>query len=176
MNNISVVQPQAKLSLIIDDAPPTDKAPVALVAPIEPLATKLDLTGIKGYTQKRKSLKVMKMKADTIDELRKAFAIFEKTELQLNHSVVLFVAQIVEDIFNKPLQGDIKREIVIDVCHTFFNGDAALVEMVLELVFEKVIKTTLWRRNKQRLKNVALFFFEIFGPSIQSNLSSRLKL
>ena len=174
MNNISVVQQprvESNLSLIIDDEV---KEPLATLTPVS--VSKLDLTGIKGFTEKRKSLKIMKMKADTINELRKAFSIFEKTELQLNHSVVLFVAQIVEDIFNKPNQGDIKREIVIDVCHTFFNADTALVEMVLELVFEKVIKTTLWRRNKQRLKNIALFFFEIFGPSIQSNLSSRLKL
>jgi hypothetical protein len=167
MNNISVVQPP-NVCLKVDE-------PIPVPVPV-PVATKLDLTGIKGYTHKRKSLKMRKLKADTVDELRKAFSIFDTKELQLNHSVVLFVAQVVEDIFNKPMQGDIKREIVVDVCHTFFNGDSALVEMVLELVFDKIIKTTLWRRNKQRIKNVCVFFFEIFGPSIQSNLSSRLKL
>ena len=74
------------------------------------------------------------------------------------------------------MQGDVKRDIVVDICKEYFNGDSALVEMVLDLVFEKVIKTTMWRRNKQRMKNVCVFFFKIFGPSIQTNLSSRLKL
>ena len=119
---------------------------------------------------------MLKIKAETVAELRKAFAIFDKVELQLNHSVVLFVAQIVEDIFNKPMQGDMKRDIVVDICKEYFNGDSALVEMVLDLVFEKIIKTTMWRRNKQRMKNVCVFFFKIFGPSIQTNLSSKLKL
>jgi len=147
------------------------------VAPVSELPkSSLSLVGIKGYTEKRKSLKMLKMKTETITEIKRAFDIFDTHELQLNHSVVLFVAQIVEDIFNKPTQGETKREIVVDVCKTYFNEDTALVEMVLDLVFDKIIKTTLWRRNKQRLKNVALFFFEMFGPSIQTNLSSRLKL
>lgn len=168
MNNIRIVQPpQADLSLMI-----TEDAPIA--PPLE-LST-LKLNGIKGYDEKRRSLKMLKIKTETVAELRKAFAIFDKVELQLNHSVVLFVAQIVEDIFNKPMQGDIKRDIVVDICKEYFNGDSALVEMVLDLVFEKVIKTTMWRRNKQRMKNVCVFFFKIFGPSIQTNLSSRLKL
>lgn len=138
--------------------------------------TKLNLTGIKGYSEKKKSLKMLKIKEETVNELKKAFSIFDKTELQLNHSAVLFVAQIVEDVFNKPKQGDLKREIVVDVCNEYFNGEPALVEMVLDLIFHKVIKTTLWRRNKQRAKNIAVFFLELFGPSIQTNLSSRLKL
>tara|TARA_R110000868_G_scaffold211618_5_gene461673 strand:+ start:1080 stop:1598 length:519 start_codon:yes stop_codon:yes gene_type:complete len=172
MNNIRIVQPpqQADLSLIV-----TDDINLAPIAPPLELST-LKLTGIKGYDEKRRSLKMLKIKAETVAELRKAFAIFDKVELQLNHSVVLFVAQIVEDIFNKPMQGDVKRDIVVDICKEYFNGDSALVEMVLDLVFEKVIKTTMWRRNKQRMKNVCVFFFKIFGPSIQTNLSSRLKL
>jgi len=138
--------------------------------------TRLNLSGIKGYKDKKKSIKELKLKTETIIELKKAFDIFDLEELKLNHSVVLFVAQVVEDIFNKPNQGDVKREVVVEICKDYFNGEAPLVEMVLDLVFPKIIKTTLWRRNKQRLKNLAIFFFEIFGPSIQTNLSSKLKL
>ena len=175
MNNVQVVS---------HSEPPTTAMQNVLNDLLEPEAvackelpkTKLNLTGIKGYTEKKKSLKILKIKSETVDELKKAFIIFDKNELQLNHSIVLFVAQIVEDIFNKPKQGDIKREIVVDVCKEHFNGDPMLVEMVLDLIFHKIIKTTLWRRNKQRLKNIALFFLELFGPSIQTNLSSRLKL
>lgn len=138
--------------------------------------TRLNLSEIKGYKEKKKSIKDLKLKTETITELKKAFNIFDPTELKLNHSIILFVAQVVEDIFNKGKQGDLKREVVVEICKDYFNGEAALVEMVLELVFPKIIKTTLWRRNKQRLKNLAVFFFEIFGPSIQTNLSNKLKL
>ncbi len=138
--------------------------------------TRLNLSGIKGYKEKKKSIKELKLKTETITELKKAFDIFDPEELKLNHSVVLFVAQVVEDIFNKPGQGEVKRDVVVEICKDYFNGEGPLVEMVLDLVFSKIIKTTLWRRNKQRLKNLAIFFFEIFGPSIQTNLSSKLKL
>lgn len=178
MNNIRVISQADTQS---QDATPTlsemvNSSPTDELSSKEKSKTKLNLTGIKGYAEKKKSLKIIKIKEETVSELKKAFSIFDKSELELNHSAVLFVAQIVEDVFNKPKQGDIKRQIVIDVCSEYFNGDPALVEMVLDLVFEKVIKTTLWRRNKQRLKNIAIFFLEIFGRSIQTNLSSRLKL
>lgn len=181
MNNVRLVIPQANnvanlSNILVDDATSSVGGSISDTPPIELPKTRLNLSGIKGYTHKKKTLKLMKMKTDTTIEIKKAFDIFDIHELQLNHSVVLFVAQIVEDIFNKPAQGDTKREIVVEVCKTYFNEDSALVEMVLELVFEKVIKTTLWRRNKQRVKNLCIFFCEMFGPSIQTNLSSKLKL
>lgn len=181
MNNIQTVP-----------LPPEVVAPTSMIMKIEEIVkdpeeledarvkevpkTRLNLSVIKGYKEKKKSIKELKLKTETITELKKAFDIFDPEELKLNHSVVLFVAQVVEDIFNKPNQGDIKREVVVEICKNYFNGEAALVEMVLDLVFKKIIKTTLWRRNKQRVKNLAIFFFEIFGPSIQTNLSSKLKL
>ena len=181
MNNVRLVIPSQNMSnlshILSDDATSSVGGSVSdTPATVELPKTRLNLSSIKGYTHKRKSLKLMKIKTETTAEIKKAFDIFDIHELQLNHSVVLFVAQIVEDVFNKPKHGDVKREIVVDVCKAFFNEDPALVEMVLELVFDKVIKTTLWRRNKQRVKNLCVFFFEMFGPSIQTNLSSKLKL
>ena len=160
----------------LSEPPSIKEQNLSVISAVEVPVTKINLAAIKGYSEKKKSLKVIKLKNETINELKKAFDIFDLNELKLNHSLVLFVAQIVEDIFNKPKQGDIKKEIVVEICKQHFNEDPALVEMVLELVFEKVIKTTLWRRNKQRMKNVAIFFFNIFGPSIQTNLSDKLKL
>lgn len=180
--NVQLVHPPVanlsdKLSTIADNS--ADNSLVGethLQCATEVPKTRLNLSSIKGYEEKRKSIKANKLKAETIIELQKAFDIFDPNELKLNHSVVLFVAQVVEDIFNKPKQGPLKKEVVIEICKQYFNGEEALVEMVLELVFPKIIKTTLWRRNKQRLKNLTIFFFEIFGPSIQTNLSNKLKL
>jgi len=138
--------------------------------------TNLKMTSIKGFTEKKKKLKIIKMKNHVMSELKNSIDIFDKEELHLNHSLVLFVSQIVEDFFNKKGQGDIKREVVVEVCKPFFDDKEDLVDMVLELVFEKVKKTTLLRRNKRRLKNIGSFFLELFLPSIQKNFTNKLRL
>ncbi len=140
-------------------------------------SSKLDLNSIKGYSQKRKTLKLLKMKEDCKTELTNALNIFDPHEINLNHTAVLFCAQIVEDIFCKPKQGLIKEEIVVEVCKKHFNEDPELVKMVLELIFEKVIKTSLFRRNKERILNVLRWFGNVFGMvNIQTNFSTNLKL
>jgi hypothetical protein len=180
MNNIqrSVPVQESPPQNIIEKFEEVIKAPEIIenIKSKEIVKSKYDLTSIKGFTEKKKKMKILKMKEHVMEELKSSIDIFDINELKLNHSLVLFVAQIVEDFFNKPLQGEMKREVVIDICKPFFNDDQALVEMVLELVFDKVIKTTFLRRNKQRIKNIAAFFLELFSPLIQSNLPSKLKL
>lgn len=140
-------------------------------------SSKLDLNSIKGYSQKRKMLKLIKMKEDCKAELTGALNIFDPHEITLNHTAVLFCAQIVEDIFCKPKQGHIKEEIVIAVCKQHFNDDPELVKMVLELIFDKIIKTSLFRRNKERILNVLSWLGDLFGMvNIQTNFSTNLKL
>jgi hypothetical protein len=140
-------------------------------------SSKLDLNSIKGYSQKRKMLKLIKMKEDCKAELTGALNIFDPHEITLNHTAVLFCAQIVEDIFCKPKQGPIKEEIVIAVCKQHFNEDPELVKMVLELIFDKIIKTSLFRRNKERILNVCRWLGDLFGMvNIQTNFSTNLKL
>jgi hypothetical protein len=181
MNNIHRVENPAplvepnnlimKLEEIVKDTDPFENDNIKEIP-----KTNLKMTSIKGFTEKRKKLKIIKMKNHVMEELKNSINIFDPNELHLNHSLVLFVAQIVEDIFNKPLQGDIKREVVIDICKPFFDGKEDLVDMVLELVFDKVKKTTLYRRNKQRIKNIGSFFLELFLPAIQKNFTNKLKL
>ena len=55
----------------------------------------------------------------------------------MNHSLVLFVSQIVEDTFTKPGLRRINRDIVTEVCKEYFDNKPELVHMVLDLVFEK---------------------------------------
>ena len=118
--------------------------------------SKFDLSSVSGYSQKRASMKQQAQICECIAELKHALAIFDPHEIKLNHSLVLFVSQIVEDIFTKPGLGSIKRDIVTEVCKEYFDNNPELVHMVLDLVFEKIIKTSLFRRNKSRV--VSLFF------------------
>ena len=141
----------------------------------KPSPTKLDLNSIKGYSQKRKTLKLLKMKEECKAEISNALNIFDPHEINLNHTAVLFCAQIVEDIFCKPKSGAIKEEIVIECCKKYFNEDPELVKMVLELVFEKVIKTSLFRRNKERILNALSWLADLCGV-VNINFSTNLKL
>lgn len=157
-----------------DPAPVLAPAPVP--APVEIPKSRFDLKSIKGFTEKKKQLKILRLQQNAIEELSKSFEIFDKSELHLNHTLVLFTCQIVEDLFCKKQQGKFKEEVVLEVCKPYFNGDPELVRMVIELVFERVTKTTMWRRNVSRVKEWGIFFGKMICPNIQQNLSVKLKL
>jgi hypothetical protein len=141
----------------------------------EPVKSSLNLSSVKGYREKKKELKYLKIKNEAILELRNALKIFNKEELTLNHSVVLFCCQIVEDLFTSKSKGEIKKQVVVEVCREFFDDKASLVEMVIDLVFEKVTKTTLFRRNKNKIKSIGFFLLEKITPNLQSLSTSKLK-
>ena len=141
----------------------------------ETVKSSLNLSSVKGYREKKKELKYLKIKNEAILELRNALKIFNKEELSLNHSVVLFCCQIVEDLFTSKGKGEIKKAVVVEVCKEFFDNKTSLVEMVIDLVFEKVTKTTLFRRNKNKLKSIGFFLLEKITPNLQSLSTSKLK-
>lgn len=137
--------------------------------------TNLNLSSVKGYREKKKQLKYSKIKNEAIAELKKSLKIFEKDELKLNHSVVLFCCQIVEDLFTSSGKGDIKKSIVLEVCKEFFEDKEDVVEMVIDLVFEKVIKSSFMRRNKNKLKSVGFFLLSKISPDLSTFSQSRFR-
>lgn len=139
------------------------------------MKSNLNLSSVRGYKEKKKQLKYLKLKNEAIVELRNALKIFNKDELALNHSVVLFCCQIVEDLFTSSGKGDIKKAVVLEVCKDFFDGKTNVVEMVIDLVFDKVTKTTMFRRNKNKLKSIGFFLLEKITPNLQSLSTSKLK-
>lgn len=139
------------------------------------IKSNLNLSSVRGYKEKKKQLKYLKLKNEAIMELRNALKIFNKDELALNHSVVLFCCQIVEDLFTSGGKGEIKKAVVLEVCKDFFDGKTNVVEMVIDLVFEKVTKTTMFRRNKNKLKSIGFFLLEKITPNLQTLSTSKLK-
>jgi len=137
--------------------------------------SKFDLSSVTGYSQKRASMKQQLLISDCIAELKHALAIFDQHEIKLNHSLVLFVSQIVEDIFTKTGLGSIKRDIVVEVCKAHFDNNPELVHMVIDLIFDKIIKTSLFRRNKSRV--VSLFFWvaKQFGANCDVRFQTNFK-
>lgn len=146
--------------------------------PVEPLPLpqpKLNLASVKGYREKKKAIKYLKMRTEAIDELKSSLKIFNKEELVLNHSVVLFCCQIVEDLFTSKKKGDIKKSIVIEVCKEYFEDKEEVVEMVIDLVFDKVIKSSFLRRNKNKIKSAGFFLLEKISPNLQGFSQSKLR-
>jgi hypothetical protein len=137
--------------------------------------TNLNLDSVKGFKQKKKEIKYLKLKSEAIRELRNALQIFKPEELKLNHSVVLFCCQIVEDLFTSKQKGYLKKDVVIEVCKDFFDGKHEVVEMVVDLVFDKIIKTSFIRRNKNKIKSVGFFLLEKISPNLQTFSQSKLR-
>jgi hypothetical protein len=165
-----------KRPVVIEELP-ADVVPVKKeeVVSLDFPESKLNLDAIKGYREKRKELKYLKLKEEAVSELRKSLAIFKKEELHLNHSVVLFACQIAEDLFASKGKGKFKKEVVVEVCRDFFDGKEDVVEMVIELVFEKIVKSSFMRRNKNKVKSLGFFLLEKIVPSSQSLLHHRFK-
>ena len=163
----------AKLSIDLDaveEDTEVEEEP-ALVIP----QSKFDMGGIKGYSQKRIELKQQLKIKETVSELKHALSIFQPDEIRLNHSLVLFVAQIVEDIFTGKGLGSVKHKIVVDVCKEYFNDSPELVAMVVDLVFVNVIKTSLYRRNKTRVANLFFWLLKHLGGSVDVRYQTNFK-
>lgn len=137
--------------------------------------TSLNLDSVKGFREKKKELKYLKLKTEAVRELKNSLKIFHPDELKLNHSVVLFCCQIVEDLFTSRLKGHIKKDVVVQVCKEFFQGDSDVVEMVIDLVFEKVVKTSFIRRNKNKIKSIGFFLLGKVTPDLSNFSQSKLK-
>ena len=164
------------LSTVEDDDEPAilpEPVPVPVVKPIP--ITKFDLSSIKGYNQKRATVKQKLLISDSVAELKHALSIFDPEEIRLNHSLVLFVAQIVEDIFTKKGLGEIKKQVVVEVCKDYFNDSPELVHMVIDLIFDKVIKTSLFRCNKTRIANCFFLCVRQFGGNYDMRLQTNFK-
>ena len=145
--------------------------PVAKAIP----KSKFDLSSVKGYTEKRRHMKQQLLIAESISELKHALSIFDPEEIRLNHSLVLFVSQIVEDIFTKKGLGETKKIVVVEVCKEYFNDSPELVHMVIDLIFDKVIKTSLFRRNKSRITNIFFWVVKQFGGNYDVKLQTNFK-
>ena len=71
---------------------------------------------------------------------------------------MLFVCQCVEDLITSAKSGPLKSEVVMKVCSKYFDGKEDLVMVIINLMFEKIIKTSLVRRNKLKIQRLGKVF------------------
>ena len=132
----------------------------------------INFKNLKGYKDKEKGFKMNVKKDLIISKIKEALSAYEFEEKKYNTEIVLFVCQCVEDLLAKPKSGKDKAEIVKAVCAEYFDGKEELVMMVIDLIYGKIVKSTFYRRNANKIRNVGTnilkSFFGIFVGSIIS--------
>ncbi len=114
----------------------------------------IDFTALKGFQEKEKIFKADIKRKLIVENIKNVLAIYEADEKKYNAGIVLFVCQCVEDLIHKPKLGALKADIVKEICADFFDGKPELVEMVIDLIFDKIIKTNFWRRHSLKIRNM----------------------
>ena len=118
----------------------------------------INFKNLKGYKSKEKAYKLNLKKQLIIDHINKALNIYTDDEKKYNTDIVLFVCQCVEDLIHAPKAGALKSEVVQKVCAKYFDGKEELVVVIINLMFEKVVKTSFIRRSKLKVQRLGNFF------------------
>lgn len=118
----------------------------------------INFKNLKGYKTKEKAYKLNLKKQLIIDHINKALNIYTDEEKKYNTDIVLFVCQCVEDLIHAPKAGGLKSEVVQKVCAQYFDGKEELVMVMINVMFEKIIKTSFMRRSKLKMQRFANFF------------------
>jgi hypothetical protein len=118
----------------------------------------INFKNLKGYKNKEKEYKLNLKKQAIIEHINNALTIYSDEEKKYNTDIVIFVCQCVEDLITTSKSGKLKAEVVMKVCAKYFDDKEELVMVIINLMYEKIIKTSLARRNKLKLERLAKAF------------------
>ena len=118
----------------------------------------INFKNLKGYKNKEKAYKLNLKKQAIIDHINNALNIYTDEEKKYNTDIVIFVCQCVEDLITTSKSGKLKAEVVMKVCAKYFDDKEDLVMVIINLMYEKIVKTSLVRRNKLKLQRLGKLF------------------
>jgi predicted SprT family Zn-dependent metalloprotease len=118
----------------------------------------INFKNLKGYKNKEKEYKLNMKKQAIVDHINNALSIYTDEEKKYNTDIVIFVCQCAEDLITTAKSGKLKAEVVMKVCAKYFDDKEDLVMVIINLMYEKIIKTSLARRNKLKLQRLAKSF------------------
>ena len=118
----------------------------------------INFKNLKGYKNKEKEYKLNMKKQAIIDHINNALSIYTDEEKKYNTDIVIFVCQCAEDLITSAKSGKLKAEVVMKVCAKYFDEKEDLVMVIINLMYEKIVKTSLARRNKLKLQRLAKSF------------------
>ena len=118
----------------------------------------INFKNLKGYKNKEKAYKLNMKKQAIIEHINTTLNIYTDEEKKYNTDIVIFVCQCVEDLITTSKSGKLKAEVVMKVCSKYFDDKEDLVMVIINLMYEKIVKTSLTRRNKLKLQRLAKSF------------------
>lgn len=133
----------------------------------------INFRALSGFEQKEKKFKIDLKKKLIVESITNVLSIYSDEEKKYNTGIVLFVCQCVEDLLVARKSGEQKSDIVKEICADFFDNSPELVVVVIDLVFTKIIKSTLFRRNYFRAQKILYEVSKnLFGTMVDSMLST----
>ena len=126
-----------------------------------------DMKKLKGFRDVRINLKQDALSKDFIESMTNVLDLFDNSERKYDSDIVQFVVQSAEDTFiSHPKMGDIKSKAVVAICKRYFNDDVELVSKIIQMVLPLIKKSSFYRRNKTRAKQLFLSLLNMFGISL----------
>ena len=133
----------------------------------------INFKNLKGYKTKEKAYKLILKKQLIIDHINNALNIYTDDEKKYNTDIVLFVCQCVEDLITSSKSGPLKFDVVTKVCSKYFDNKDELVMVIINLMFDKIVKTSLVRRNKLKAQRIGGYIFKNTVGSAVSGVTSK---
>ena len=116
-----------------------------------------DLKKLKGYRDIRIKRKKEAMMTELITNLNAVLDMFDNKERKYDYEIIQFIYQCAEDYFSLYSGHEdlevMKDAVVYECASRFFNDDVKLMSKMLDLVRDKIVKTSVYRRMKTRLLN-----------------------
>lgn len=149
MKKLQIIQPQQ--SQKFDEKSEEQIEPVPVFEKKDIPIINFNTKNLLGLEEKLQKLKLCNYQSDFLKEIQIILNLYSTDELKYNAKFVLYVMQEVEKFLLKPKAGLSKKELVIECVKPYFNNDPALVEMVIELVFEKLPQIKFLKRQGYKL-------------------------
>ena len=117
----------------------------------------MDLKKLKGYREIRIKKKKESMMNELVVNLNAVLDMFDNKERKYDYEIIQFIYQCAEDYFSLYSGHEdlevMKDAVVYECASRFFNDDVELMSKMLDLVRDKIVKTSVYRRMKTRLLN-----------------------
>ena len=124
-----------------------------------------DIKKCETLLKAKRDIKNKKKFDDFEKKMNALLSSIDKQELKkYDEKLVLFVIETIEHIFIQKKCGELKKMIAVIILKPYFDDNEPLIEKFIELTLEKIVKSTMWTRNKNRVCN---FFLRLYRMAVR---------
>ena len=119
-----------------------------------------DVSKCEALLLSKKNLKDKIKLEEFVSKMNSLLNNIDKKGLKYDNNLTKFVCETIEHIFTERKCGDLKKSIAVEILKPYFNEDDELVSKFIELILEKITKSTKFSRVKNK---VSKFFFQLLS-------------